>query len=156
MSKPAVKTLVSRCTNDISVSVRESSLRLISRCIELKPGLEAEMMSSILQRVNDGSISIRKRAMKILKEIYLKNAKTDARSVIAEALLYRVADLDKSVRELACQSIEEIWISPFYQPTLTGNASAQSRLTITSHIALIVKTVQRDYHLPTVFNKAYP
>jgi cohesin loading factor subunit SCC2 len=146
---PTVKTLVSGRTNDISVSVRESSLRLISRCIELTPELGVEMMPDILRRVTDESVAVRKRAMKILKNIYIQNPETNARSGIAEALLYRTADLDQTTRELACQSIEEIWISP-HLPASTKKVSSKTLLATTSHICLMAKIVRGDRRLPSI------
>ncbi|KAH7418634.1 sister chromatid cohesion C-terminus-domain-containing protein [Cadophora sp. MPI-SDFR-AT-0126] len=134
---PAVKTLICGRTKDISVSVRESSLRLISKCIELTPELGVEMMPNILRRVTDESVAVRKRAMKILKDIYLQNPEANARSGIAEALLYRAADLDQSVRELASQSIEEIWISP-HLPASTKKVSSKTTLATTSHVSILL------------------
>jgi cohesin loading factor subunit SCC2 len=150
---PAVKTLICGRTKDISVSVRESSLRLISKCIELTPELGVEMMPNILRRVTDESVAVRKRAMKILKDIYLQNPEANARSGIAEALLYRAADLDQSVRELACQSIEEIWISP-HLPASTKKVSSKTTLATTSHVCLMAKIVQGDRRLPSIFTTA--
>ena len=150
---PAVKALISGRTNDISVSVRESSLRLISKCIELMPELGVEMMPDILRRVSDGNVAVRKRAIKILRDIYLQNPGVNARSGIAEALLYRTADLDGTVRELACQSIEEIWISP-HLPAPSKKVSSNTTLSTTIHICFMAKIVQGDRRLPSIFTTA--
>ena len=147
---PDIKTLVSGRTNDISVSVRETSLRLISRCMALKPELEVELMPDILRRTTDDSITVRKCAIKILKDIYLRQSEPNTRSGIAEALLYRTADLDRTVREAAYQSIEEIWISP-YLIASSKNDSSQARLDTNSHLCFIAKIVQRDRRLSSIF-----
>ena len=150
---PAVKTLISGRTNDISVLVRESSLRLISKCIELTPELGAEMMPNILRRVTDESLAVRKRAIKIMKDLYLHDPGVNARNQIAKALLYRTADLDQTVRELACQIIEEIWISP-HLPTSTKKVSSKTKLATASHVCLIAKVMQEDRRLPSIFTTA--
>jgi cohesin loading factor subunit SCC2 len=151
--EPAVKHLLLRCSNDPSVLVRDSALGLIGKCISLRPTLEEEMIPSILQRVNDSGIGVRKRAMKLLKDIYLKNANGETRSAIADSLLHRVADHDEGVQELARQSIEEMWMSPFYEPISTENTSAQFKLAMADHVALMVKTVQRGSGVSTVLDK---
>jgi cohesin loading factor subunit SCC2 len=151
--EPAVKHLLLRCSNDPSVLVRDSALGLIGKCISLRPTLEGEMIPSILQRVNDSGIGVRKRALKLSKDIYLKNTNGEIRSCIADSLLHRVADLDEGVQELARQSIEEVWMSPFYEPTSTENTSAQFKLAMADHVALMVKTVQRGSGVATVLDK---
>ena len=151
--EPAVKHLLLRCSNDPSVLVRDSALGLIGKCISLRPSLEDEMIPSILQRANDSGIGVRKRAMKLSKDIYLRNTNGEIRSSIADSLLHRVADLDEGVQELARQSIEEVWMSPFYEPTSTENTSAQFKLAMADHVALMVKTVQRGSGVATVLDK---
>jgi cohesin loading factor subunit SCC2 len=149
----AVKLLILRCSNDSSVQVRDSALGLIGKCISLRPALENEMLQSILQRVSDSGIGVRKRAMKLAKDIYLRNSNPEVRSSIADHLLHRVTDLDEGVQELARQTIEEVWMSPFYQPTSSDNASAQFKLAMTDHVALMIKTVQRSSGVSAVLDK---
>ncbi|KAH8809015.1 sister chromatid cohesion C-terminus-domain-containing protein [Xylogone sp. PMI_703] len=142
-TEPAVTHLILRCANDPSVQVRDSALGLIGKCIGLRPALEQEMTPSILQRVNDTGASVRKRAMKLSKDIYFRNTSKDIRSSIADALLHRVTDIDESVQELARQTIEEVWMSPFYEATSSNDTSAQFKLAIADQVSLMVKTVQR-------------
>jgi cohesin loading factor subunit SCC2 len=151
--EPAVKHLLLRCSNDPSVLVRDSALGLIGKCISLRPALEEEMIPSILQRVNDSGVGVRKRAMKLSKDIYLRNSNGEVRSSIADSLLHRVTDHDEGVQELARLTIEEVWMSPFYQPTSAEDSSAQFKLAIADHVALMVKTVQRGSGVATVLDK---
>jgi cohesin loading factor subunit SCC2 len=151
--EPAVMHLLLRCSSDPSVLVRDSALGLIGKCMSLRPALEDNMTPSILQRVNDSGVGVRKRAMKLSKDIYLRNSNPDIRSSIADSLLHRVADQDESVQELARQTIEEVWMSPFYQPTSSSDAPAQFKLAMADHVALMVKTVQRGGSVSTVLDK---
>lgn len=96
---------------------------------------------------------MRKRALKLSKEIYLKTSNKEIRSSIADSLLHRVADLDEGVQELARQSIEEVWMSPFYEPTSTENTSPQFKLAMAEHVALMIKTVQRGNGVAAVLDK---
>ncbi|RDL30829.1 uncharacterized protein BP5553_10174 [Venustampulla echinocandica] len=151
--EPAVKLLILRCSNDPSIQVRDSALTLVGKCISLRPALEAELTPGILQRVNDSGVGVRKRAMKLAKDIYLRNSNRDVRSSIADSLLHRVADLDEGVQELARQTIEEVWMSPFYQSTAGDDSSAQFKLAMAEHVALMVKTVQRGSGVSNVLDK---
>ncbi|RDW80553.1 hypothetical protein BP5796_05251 [Coleophoma crateriformis] len=150
-----VKLLILKCSNDSSVQVRDSALGLIGKCITLRPALEESMVISILQRVNDSGVGVRKRAMKLCKEIYLRNQHQDIRSQIADALLHRVTDLDESVQELARQTIEDVWLSPFYQPTLSKakENEPEFRKALGNQVALMTRTVQRGGDMSTVLDK---
>jgi cohesin loading factor subunit SCC2 len=129
--------------SDSSPLVRDSALSLIGRCLTLRPALEDQVCESILARSMDAAVGVRKRSMKILKDIYLRNSKKDIKSAIASALLHRVKDSDQGVSDLARQTFEEIWISPFYRPAGVTEETAQYKLAITEGVAIIVKTVQR-------------
>jgi cohesin loading factor subunit SCC2 len=144
---PILKTLVSRSINDASVSVREYSLRLICSCIELKPELELEMMPDILRGVLDQTIAIRKRAIKILKGIYLRSHEMDIKTGVARTLLRRVEDLDQTVREVVYKTIEEIWILPFYQEVSTFKTTPPFRPPLIDHLTLISNSIRRDHHM---------
>lgn len=150
--EPAVMHLILRCANDTSIQVRDSALGLIGKCIHLRPALEEEMIPNILARVNDSGVGVRKRAIKLSKDIYLKNASSSVRSLIADALLHRVNDQDEGVQELARQTIEEVWMSPFHQPS-TDPSSPKYKLAMADHVALMVKTVQRGGGVATVLDK---
>ncbi|KAH0560003.1 hypothetical protein GP486_003475 [Trichoglossum hirsutum] len=129
--------------SDPSPLVRDSALSLIGRCLTLRPALEDQLCESVLARSMDAAVGVRKRSMKILKDIYLRNSKKDIKSAIASALLHRVKDSDQGVVDLARQTFEEIWISPFYRPPGETEETAQYKLAITEGVAIIVKTVQR-------------
>ncbi|TAQ91638.1 hypothetical protein B7494_g95 [Chlorociboria aeruginascens] len=148
----AVVQLILRCSNDSSVQVRDSALGLIGKCIGLRPSLEDQMIPSILQRVNDSGIGVRKRAMKLSKDLY-KKADENVRSSIADSLLHRVTDQDEGVQELARQTIEEVWMSPFYQSTSSDDNSIQFKLAMADQVALMVKTVQRSTGVSTLLDK---
>lgn len=151
--EPHVKRLLLECANDPSVLVRDSALGLIGRCILLRPALEKELYHSILQRVHDSGVGVRKRAMKLSKEIYLRNSDSEMRSSIAEILLQRVTDQDEGVQELARQTIEEVWMSPFYQEISLENHSTHFKLAMAELVALMVKTVQRGSNVVIVLDK---
>jgi cohesin loading factor subunit SCC2 len=138
-----IMRLILRCSDDASTQVRDSALGLIGKCIGLKPALEDKMIPGILLRFNDTSPAVRKRAMRLAKDIYLRNDNKDIRSSIADALLHRVDDLDESVQELARQTVEDVWMSPFYRPvTATEEVSVQFKLGMDGLIEQMIKTVQ--------------
>ncbi|KAI0482476.1 sister chromatid cohesion protein Mis4 [Xylariaceae sp. FL0804] len=131
--------LILQCSSDSSPQVRDSALGLIGKCISMRPRLEETMIPTVIQRFVDLGVGVRKRAMKLAKDIYLGNENKTVRSTIANGLLHRMQDPDEGVRELARQMIEEIWISPFYKE----EDSVTYRQSLTDHVALMVQTVKQ-------------
>ncbi|KAI9845299.1 MAG: Sister chromatid cohesion protein 2, partial [Thelocarpon superellum] len=144
-----MRSIVTR-TCDPSPLVRDSAVGLVGKCLTLKPALEDQVWESVLARVTDAQVGVRKRSMKILKSIYLRNTKRDVKSAIADALLHRARDTDEGVSELARLTLEEIWLAPFHRPAGEPDASVQSTLALTDQVLLIVKTVQRGDSVASV------
>lgn len=139
-----------QCLVDSSTQVRDSALGLVGKCISLRPALEEQMTETVIERFTDAGVGVRKRAMKLAKDIYLRNSSKAVRSDIANALLHRVQDPEESVRDLARQMIEEIWFAPFHK----GESSAASKISLADHVALMVQTVKRgSVNLPVVLDK---
>jgi len=134
-----VVQLILRSSSDSSTQVRDSALGLISKCISLRPALEEKMTETVVNRFSDAGPGVRKRAMKLAKDIYLRNSNRVLRSAIANGLLHRVQDPEESVRDLARQVIEEIWFAPFH----SGETSAASQISLSEHVILMVQTVKR-------------
>ncbi|KAK4236927.1 protein rad9 [Achaetomium macrosporum] len=134
-----VVQLILRCSNDSSTQVRDSALGLIGKCIGMRPALEEKMTETVIDRFSDAGPGVRKRAMKLAKDIYLRNNNRTLRSAIANGLLHRVQDPEGSVRDLARQVIEEIWFIPFH----SGENSTASQLSLSEHVSLMVQTVKR-------------
>lgn len=132
-----VMQLIIQCSTDSSPQVRDSALGLIGKCIGMRPALEKGMITSIIARFSDAGVGVRKRAMKLARDIYLRNSDRSDRSVIANGLLLRVQDPDEGVREVARQMIEEIWIAPYY----SADNSAAFRTALADHVALMIQTV---------------
>lgn len=138
-----VKVLIMRCATDISSMVRDSALMLIGECILLKPTLENEFCKTILLLTNDPAIGVRKRAIKQLKDIYLRNVRKDIKAAIADSLLQRTKDTDTGVSDLARQMFEDIWFTPFWKLAESTELSVQEKISLQSQVSLIVGTVQR-------------
>ncbi|KAL7950163.1 sister chromatid cohesion C-terminus domain-containing protein [Trichoderma barbatum] len=130
--------LILDCSSDSSTQVRDSALGLLGSCITLRPALEPPLTPKIIDRFQDAGVGVRKRAMKLARDIYLRNHDSALRSSIANGLLRRVQDPDEGVRDLARQMIEEVWFAPFYG----HDNSAAFQTSLTEHVALIIQTVK--------------
>lgn len=138
--------LILQCSNDSSPQVRDSALGLIGKCIDMRPALEDKMVSTVVDRFIDSGVGVRKRAMKLARDIYLRNPNKGIRSTIANGLLHRVQDPDEGVREVARQMIEEIWITPYS----SAEGSATYKTSLADHVALMIQTVKQGNVTPVL------
>lgn len=130
--------LILDCSSDTSTQVRDSALGLLGSCITMRPALESSLTPKIIDRFQDAGVGVRKRAMKLARDIYLRNRGKSLRCSIANGLLRRVQDPDETVRDLARQTIEEVWFAPFY----SNDGTAAYQTSIAEHVALIIQTVK--------------
>jgi cohesin loading factor subunit SCC2 len=126
-----------RATRDKSSLVRDSAMILIEKCVSLQPSLAARVNTRVIERTTDASALIRKRAIKFLKQLYSMIKDTNARAVIANAVICRVADSEESVAEVALNTIGEIWFSGFGESKNGIDISIQLR----EQVSMIIKTV---------------
>ena len=144
-----------RCAADNSPLVRDSALGLIGKCISLKPAVEAEACKTLIARSSDAAVGVRKRAMKLLRDIYLRNKDKSLRAATAGTILQRLNDIEESVSQLARQTIEEIWLEPFHGYMGDAGFSAQAKIDIQQHASLIVATAMRGDDVASVLETLF-
>ena len=148
--KPQIKAIMFKAMTDASTNVRDNALSLISASIEAKPALEAELVGPILSCAKDEAVSIRKRAIKTLRDIYLRHAREEStawssiRGIVAEALLQRVQDDDEPTADLAKQVLEEAWFQPFSDFVQNDPIPIQDMVVLRSQVVTMVQTIHRD------------
>lgn len=155
LNRTQVIPFIMKKSKDASPLVRDSAVDLLGKCISIKPEIEGMVCKTIIDRTVDTGVAVRKRSMKILKDIYLHSKVENLKIIIAEALVLRIKDTDAGVAEQAKKTFEEIWIAPFY--SLIGDSddkgetpvdiSPQMKLVANERVAVIVKVVQKDIML---------
>ncbi|KAK6531099.1 Sister chromatid cohesion protein 2 [Arthrobotrys megalospora] len=141
--KGLIPTLLDRC-KDASPSVRDSALDIIGKCLNLKPELEPRVLPTICTRAHDMNVPLRKRAIKLLREIYATTNFPDHKVDIIKCLLMRVVDHEAAVAEQAKKSFEELLINHSY-PQLKdgedGELSLKGKVIIRERVGIITKVV---------------
>lgn len=126
---------------DSSPMVRESTLSLISRCLELEPSLERYVLPSILDLTTDVSNGPKKKAIKLLKDIYLGPTAKDNKLKIAAALLLPSQDAENSISELSRHTLEEIWLTT----ASAGTDESKLKLARTRRAFLMIDIIEFIY-----------
>lgn len=146
----SVKTLITNCATDASPMVRDSALTLIGKCITLRPALEQDFLRHVLKLSDDPATGVRKRSMKLLKDIYLRNIEINVKTIISDSLLQRAKDLDIGVSDLARQTFEEIWFLPYNTLPDLADASVPDKLALRAQVGLVISIVQRGERVASV------
>jgi cohesin loading factor subunit SCC2 len=94
--------------------VRENALALLSRCLAWDPSLEIGSLPFILPRVADSARTVKVRAIKLLKDMYMRNKTNEVKLRIVMSILPAIKDDDEQVAELTYHVFEDIWLAPFY------------------------------------------
>lgn len=131
-----------RAADDSSPSVRDSALTLLGKCLSIKPSLDAKAYQTLLDASSDKSVAVRKKSIKLLKEIYQRNQDRQLRDAIAEAIIRCATDPETSVSELAKSTIEDMWMALFYGAVADTELGAASKRQVRLHSWHIVGTVQ--------------
>jgi cohesin loading factor subunit SCC2 len=98
LSLTNVQQQVALRISDPSPAVREAAIELVSKHIASDPVLGKEYYDVIRGRVNDAGLGVRKRVIKLLKDIYFKCDDKSMQAEISASILSRIADDENSVR----------------------------------------------------------
>ncbi|KAL5723095.1 hypothetical protein ACHQM5_006535 [Ranunculus cassubicifolius] len=94
---------------DSAISVREAALELVGRHIASHPDVGLTYFEKVAERVKDMGVSVRKRAIKIIRDMCTSNSKfTEFTSACIE-IISRVTDEESSIQDLVCKTFYEFW-----------------------------------------------
>ena len=107
----AVKLGVHRALNDPAISVREATLDLVGQFIAQQPEFIETYYKTIASRLGDTGVSVRKRVIKILRDICLRNPGSPRAIDACIHLVSRVSD-EEEVQKLVIKTFQELWFAP--------------------------------------------
>ena len=112
MLHPALKNAVSARFADEAKSVREAVVGLVGSFVVSCPELANAFHSSFLARLLDDGVSVKKRTVKIFRDILTTNPNYTERAAACALMLKRAADPkeDDSVRDLIHELFIELWL----------------------------------------------
>ena len=98
LSMQNVQQQVELRVSDPSPQVREAAIELVSKHVASDPILGKEYYTMIRGRISDAGVGVRKRVIKLLKDIHSKNNDGEIQAHIEESILSRINDEEHSVR----------------------------------------------------------
>lgn len=108
---PKIQESVSKRLLDSSPLVRDAVIDLISRFMLSKPEVIDQFHKPICDRLNDESIQVRKRVIKLSKEMYLNTDNISIKSQISMKILRRLDDEDDVMANIAKSYLLDLWFT---------------------------------------------
>ncbi|PKU66619.1 sister chromatid cohesion protein SCC2 isoform X2 [Dendrobium catenatum] len=94
---------------DSAISVREAALELVGRYIASHPEVGLKYFEKVSERIKDTGVSVRKRAIKIIRDLCTSNTSfLEATNAFIE-MISRITDEESSVQDLVCKTFYELW-----------------------------------------------
>ncbi|KAF9624141.1 hypothetical protein IFM89_008079 [Coptis chinensis] len=94
---------------DSAISVREAALELVGRHIASHPDVGLKYFEKVAERVKDTGVSVRKRAIKIIRDMCTSNSKFSELTSACLEIISRVSDEESSIQDLVCKTFYEFW-----------------------------------------------
>ncbi|GAB2216709.1 hypothetical protein Droror1_Dr00024486 [Drosera rotundifolia] len=104
-----VQTAVEGRFCDSAISVREAALELVGRYIASHPDVGLKYFEKVAERVKDTGVSVRKRAIRIIREMCISNVNFPEFPRACIDIISRVGDEESSVQDLVCKTFYEFW-----------------------------------------------
>ncbi|KAK8644383.1 hypothetical protein V6N13_123691 [Hibiscus sabdariffa] len=94
---------------DSAISVREAALELVGRHIASHPDVSLKYFEKVAERIKDTGVSVRKRAIKIIRDMCNTNPNFSGFTSACIEIISRVSDDESSIQDLVCKTFYEFW-----------------------------------------------
>ena len=103
-----VRKAVHVCLSDTSTSVREAAVDLIGRFILHNADLTLNYYPLLCERINDVGVSVRKRVLKIFRDICLEQPDFPKIADLCKQMITRIGD-EESIKKLVSEAFQHMW-----------------------------------------------
>ncbi|XP_071378435.1 nipped-B-like protein B [Centroberyx affinis] len=117
---------------DNSTSVREAAVELVGRFVLSRPQLTEQYYDMLIERILDTGISVRKRVIKILRDICLEQPSFNKITEMCVKMIRRVND-EEGIKKLVNETFQKLWFTP--TPSHDKDAMTRKILNITDVVS---------------------
>ncbi|KAF9100563.1 Sister chromatid cohesion protein 2 [Mortierella sp. GBA35] len=120
LSQLNVRRTIALRLQDQSPSVRDAGIELVGKYMLQDTAIRKAYYEIVSDRISDTGLNVRKRVLRLLKDMFHIADDPEMRNDISQKLLLRVYDDETTVKDLAIKSVSEVWFSPFIKATSEG------------------------------------
>ncbi|KAF9586445.1 hypothetical protein BGW38_004872 [Lunasporangiospora selenospora] len=123
LAQAKVRKTIALRLQDQSPAVRDAAVELVGKYMVQDNRILKAYYDIVSDRISDTGLNVRKRVIRLLKDLYYQAENGTMRTDIAHKLLLRVNDSETTVRELAVKCVSDVLFAPFISTTTTTSAS---------------------------------
>ncbi|XP_021235062.1 nipped-B-like protein isoform X3 [Numida meleagris] len=132
LARPDMQRGVHGRLMDNSTSVREAAVELLGRFVLCRPQLAEQYYDMLIERILDTGISVRKRVIKILRDICIEQPTFPKITEMCVKMIRRVND-EEGIKKLVNETFQKLWFTP--TPHHDKEAMTRKILNITDVVA---------------------
>ncbi|RUS79411.1 hypothetical protein EGW08_012824, partial [Elysia chlorotica] len=119
---------------DQSTSVREAAIELVGKFILIQPDLIPKYYDMLSDRILDTGISVRKRVIKIFKDICIEHPGFTKIPEMCVKMIRRVND-EEGIKKLVNEVFQQMWFTPLGSREASSDKLVQKVMNITDVVA---------------------
>ncbi|KAF9347557.1 Sister chromatid cohesion protein 2 [Mortierella sp. AD094] len=144
LAQQNVRNTIALRLQDQSPSVRDAATDLVGRYMLQDTTIRKAYYEIVSDRISDTGLNVRKRVIRLLRDMYHKVDSPGIRLNIFQKLLLRVNDEEAAVKDLAIRSVSEVWFGPFIQATNLSVGDREGFQDAPLTLVSITSTQKRD------------
>ncbi|OAQ23723.1 hypothetical protein K457DRAFT_142489 [Linnemannia elongata AG-77] len=144
LSQLNVRRTIALRLQDQSPSVRDAALELVGKYMLQDVAIRKAYYEIVSDRISDTGLNVRKRVLRLLKDMFHKADDPEMCNDISQKLLLRVYDDERTVKDLAIKSVSEVWFSPFVNATSVSHEGRGDHADGPNHVAPVTPSQRRD------------
>ncbi|KAG0012711.1 Sister chromatid cohesion protein 2 [Entomortierella chlamydospora] len=144
LAQQNVRTTIALRLQDQSPSVRDAAADLVGKYMLQDTTIRKAYYEIVSDRISDTGLNVRKRVIRLLRDMYHKVDSPSIRLNIFQKLLLRVNDEEVAVKDLAIRSVSEVWFGPFIQATNLSVGDREGFQDVPLTLVSITPTQKRD------------
>lgn len=112
LSQDVIAKSIHNRMQDMATSVREAAVDLIGRFILTRPEVANQYYKMLTERILDTGVSVRKRVIKILRDLCLEVKDFPYIGNACVRIIKRVNDDEEGIKKLVLEVFSKLWFSP--------------------------------------------
>ncbi|EPB92937.1 hypothetical protein HMPREF1544_00011 [Mucor circinelloides 1006PhL] len=121
MDDTRIRTSVVQRIHDGSPSVRDAAVDVVAKYLGRLDHVPMKLYEVVSARIMDTAVTVRKRLVKLLRELYFKFTDHEIKTDVASKLILRIGDNEVTISQLSLKATQEILFLPFKEIEKDGN-----------------------------------
>ncbi|KAL9552609.1 hypothetical protein MBANPS3_003692 [Mucor bainieri] len=121
MDDTRIRASVVQRIHDGSPSVRDAAVDVVAKYLGRLDHVPMKLYEVVSARIMDTAVAVRKRLVKLLRELYFKLTDRDIKIDVASKLILRIGDNEITISQLSLKATQEILFLPFKEIEKDGN-----------------------------------